>query len=198
MTLDTRAPQIFRIRAEQTKESPLVGRAVLCTPSRAAPTGVVALPENAGDALFLAGARVGDLHGFLFLAATGFVPLQTHMVLSGTLITSRTGVFIPGIISISLVISECLGRGIVGALGKLNAGAHVVDPRANEFFLHVVVAFDAHAFELHILHFAVFTRHLHFAGHIHHQRSGRPWRSFEWRCLWIPAVWRSGRGSSTF
>ena len=39
-------------------------------------------------------------------------------------------------------ISECLGRGIVGALGKLNAGVHVVDPRANEFFLRVIVAFD--------------------------------------------------------
>ena len=51
----------------------------------------------------------------------------------------------------------------------LDAGAHVVDPRADEFFLHVVIALERHAFELHILHFAVFTGHLHFAGHIHRE-----------------------------
>src|SRR5438105_10002823 len=65
-------------------------------------------------------------------------------------------------------VSKGLGRRIVGAVRKLNAGAHVVDPRGNELLLYVIIAFDAHPFELHILHFAVFSRHLHLPGHIHY------------------------------
>ena len=68
-----------------------------------------------------------------------------------------------------LVERERLRRGIVGSFGKLDARAHVIDPRADELFLYVVVALDGHAFELHVFHFAVFAGHLHFAGHIHHK-----------------------------
>ena len=65
-------------------------------------------------------------------------------------------------------VSKCFRGGIVGAVGKLNAGSHVVDPRGDELLLYVIIAFDAHAFELHLLHFAVFSRHLHLPGHIHY------------------------------
>ena len=35
--------------------------------------------------LFFPGASVGDFHGFLFLAAMGFVPLEQHMIFVGQL-----------------------------------------------------------------------------------------------------------------
>ena len=37
------------------------------------------------EPLFLASACVGDFHGLLFLAATGLVPLEHHMIFVGHL-----------------------------------------------------------------------------------------------------------------
>ena len=65
-------------------------------------------------------------------------------------------------------VGERFRGGIVGALGKFDTGAHVVDPGSDEFLFHVVVAFHAHPFEHHIFHFPVFARHLHFPAHVHH------------------------------
>src|SRR6476646_7857194 len=118
--------------------------------------------------LCFAGASVGDFHGFLFLTAAVFIPLERHVVVVGDLNYFANWCFHSGHHFDFAGISECLGRGIVGAFGKLNAGAHVLDPRAHELLLCVVVSFDTHAFELHILHFAVLARHLHFTRHVHH------------------------------
>ena len=108
---------------------------------------------------------------FSFPDRHGFRTIPAHVIVVGDLDHFANWHFHSGHRLHFARVSQCLGRGIVGAIGELDTGAHVVDPRADKLFLHVVVAFDAHAFELHIFHFAVFARHLHFARHIHHHET---------------------------
>src|SRR4029077_2004839 len=65
-------------------------------------------------------------------------------------------------------VGERFCRRIISTLREFNAGAHIVDPRGDELLFHVVVAFHAHAFELHSFHFPVLARHLHVSAYIHH------------------------------
>src|SRR5262249_53309233 len=115
-----------------------------------------------------AGACIRDFHGLLFLAAMGLVPLEHHVIFVGELYHFPNRHFHSGHHLDFARVRECLGRGIVRAIGKLDTGSHVIDPRANKFFLHVVVTLGTHAFELHVFHFPGFIGHLHFAGNIHH------------------------------
>ena len=79
--------------------------------------------------LFLAGARVVDFHGLLFLAAMGFVPFQaSYDLLSGTFNYFANWYFHSGHHFNFARVSERLGRRIVSAFGELDAGPHVIDP----------------------------------------------------------------------
>src|SRR5439155_19409491 len=83
--------------------------------------------KNVVTRLFL-GAGVVDLHRLLFLAALIFVPFKHHMVVVGDLQFFAYLCFHSGHSLHFARVRECLGRGIVGAFGELDAGAHVIDP----------------------------------------------------------------------
>src|SRR3954451_15487396 len=83
-------------------------------------------PTSDQHPLFLASAGVIDFHGLLFLAAAVFVPFKTHMVVVGDLNYLANWCFHSRHHFDFAGIRECLGRGIVGAFGELNASVHVV------------------------------------------------------------------------
>src|SRR5262249_27695728 len=103
-----------------------------------------------------------------FLTAVALVPLEHHVIFVGQLYHFANWRFHSRHHFHFARVRECLGRRIIRAVGELDTGSHVINPRANKFLLHVVVALDAHSFELDVFHFTGLIGHLHFACHIHH------------------------------
>ena len=64
-------------------------------------------------------------------------------------------------------VGEGLTRGVVGAFGHHDSGAHVIHPGADEFLLRVVVTLRSVAAEIHVRHLSVRTRHIEFSFHVH-------------------------------
>src|SRR5436190_10768368 len=89
--------------------------------------------------------RIADLHRLRFLAATIFVPLEDVMVFIDDLDHFADFLLHAGNPFVFRRVGKRLGRGIVVAFGKHDAGAHVVDPGADEFLFDVVVAVNSHA-----------------------------------------------------
>src|SRR6266581_115128 len=111
-------------------------------------------------------SRVADFHRFRFLAAAILVPLESVMVFIDDLYHFADLLFHPGDGFIFPGVGKRFSGGIVIAFRRHDAGAHFVDPGSDEFLFHIVVAFNPHAFESHVFHFAVRTWHLHLPGHV--------------------------------
>src|SRR5262245_28351490 len=121
-------------------------------------------PSDGGGGSSSTLAGVIDLHGFDVFAAAIFVELEGAMVLVGVLDGFAHFGFRAGNHFIVAQVRERLGAWIISAFQVHDAGAHVIDPGGDEFLFGIVIAFGAHAFEFHVLHFAVGSWHLHFAG----------------------------------
>src|SRR2546430_16682631 len=108
--------------------------------------------------------RVINLHGFRFALAAIFVVLHRHVIVVRHFDELADFFLHPGHHLVFAGVSESLGGGVIGAIHGHDAGTHVIDPAGDEFLFDVVVTVHRHADEIHVLHFAIGTRHFEFAG----------------------------------